>query len=158
MKIKTPIFLAIFIALITISCSKESLESIESSGTTNAVEMEIEMVSMVNDYRATKNLTPLTFSAVAYKHANAHNDYMISKGILSHDNFQARANSISSETEATLVSENVAKDYTKTIDALEKWLSSDRHRRTIEGAFTNTAVSVKQDAAGNFFFTQLFYK
>ncbi|MBT8320362.1 MAG: CAP domain-containing protein, partial [Eudoraea sp.] len=98
------------------------------------------------------------FSVVAYEYANAHNDYMIAKGDLSHDHFSSRASNIASETNAEYVSENIAKDYPSAQEAFEGWLNSPNHRKTMEGEFTHTAVSVKVDDGGNYYYTQLFYR
>ena len=103
-------------------------------------------------------VTALEFSSVAYIYANEHTDYMIAKGNLSHDNFSARASSISSQENAEYVAENVAKDYATAVEAFENWLDSANHRKTIEGEFTHTAVSVKKDVQGKFYFTQLFFR
>ena len=83
---------------------------------------------------------------------------MISKGSISHDNFSARASNIASEVGAEYVAENVAKDYDTAVTAFENWLASSSHKKTMEGEFTHTAVSVKKDADGNFYFTQLFFR
>jgi uncharacterized protein YkwD len=100
----------------------------------------------------------LSFSTVAYEYANAHTDYMIAKGSLSHDNFDARASNIAAEANASEVTENVAKDYQNAVEAFNNWLESSSHRKAIEGNYTHTAVSVKKDPSGNFYFTQLFYR
>ena len=77
---------------------------------------------------------------------------------LSHDNFSSRASKISLETNAKAVAENVAKDYSSATTAFEGWLNSSNHRATIEGDFTHTAVSVKKNSDGDYYFTQLFFK
>ena len=61
------------------------------------------------------------------------------------------------EEEAEAVA-GIAKDYPDATTALENWLESPNHRKTIEGEFTHTAVSVKKDSSGKFYFTQLFYR
>jgi len=140
------------------SCSKESIENTDIPRAENAVEVEQELLGIVNDHRTALGYSSLQFSAVAYEYANNHTDYMIAKGSLSHDNFSARASNISAEANAEYVAENVAKDYPTAIEAFENWLDSPNHRKTMEDNFTHTAVSVKKDAKGNFYFTQLFYR
>ena len=100
----------------------------------------------------------MDYSAVAYEYANKHTDYMIAKGSINHDNFSARASDISQAVNASFVSENVAKDYDSAVEAFQKWLASSDHRKTMEGEFTHTAVSVKRNSDGKLYFTQLFYR
>ena len=150
-------FLLLFVSLLG-SCSKEPLESTNIIEAENAIEVENELLNVVNDHRVALGYTSLEYSAVAYAYANKHNDYMVASGSLSHDNFSSRASSISSEVNAEYVAENVAKDYNTAVEAFEKWLSSPSHKKTMEGEFTHTAVSVKKDANGKLYFTQLFYR
>lgn len=141
------------------SCTAEPLqdETIIPEAENN-VQLEQELLTVVNDHRNSLGLNQLEFSVVAYKYANKHTDYMISKGSLSHDNFSARASSINSEVTVQMVAENVAKDYDTAMEAFEGWYNSSSHKKTMEGDFTHTAVSVKKNVQGEFYFTQLFYK
>ena len=141
------------------SCTAEPLqdETIIPEAENN-VQLEQELLTVVNDHRNSLGLNQLEFSIVAYKYANKHTDYMISKGSLSHDNFSARASSINSEVTVQMVAENVAKDYDTAMEAFEGWYNSSSHKKTMEGDFTHTAVSVKKNVQGEFYFTQLFYK
>lgn len=149
--------MAVFILLT--SCSDiENTEISELPSAENARAMENELLGIVNAHRSSLGFSPLEFSAVAYEYANSHTDYMINRGGLSHDNFSARASSISSETNAEAVAENVAKDYANAAAAFEGWLESSNHRKTLEGNFTHTAVSVKRDDQGTYYYTQLFYR
>jgi uncharacterized protein YkwD len=149
-------FAAVFMCLL-FSCSKETVNQEDIPVAVNMVAVENELLQLVNQHRNTLGYPGLSFSAVAYDYANSHTDYMISTGTLSHHNFSARASQITSEVNAKAVAENVAKDYSSAEKALEGWLGSEAHRKTMEGDFSHTAVSVKQDANGNLYFTQLFY-
>ncbi|MEO1011478.1 MAG: CAP domain-containing protein [Bacteroidota bacterium] len=142
------------------SCSKESLEvdSTEIPETKNIVAVEQALLNAVNEHRIAMGQNTLEFSEVAYEHANTHNAYMIANGDLSHDNFSSRASALASQTNAEFVAENVAKDYDTATAAFQGWLASSNHKQTMEGEFTHTAVSVKEDGYGNYFFTQLFYR
>lgn len=141
------------------SCTAEPLqEETTILEAENVVQLEQDLLTVVNDHRNSINLNELAFSEIAYKYANKHTDYMISKGSISHDNFSARASSINSEVAVQMVAENVAKDYDTAMEAFEGWYNSSSHKKTMEGDFTHTAVSVKKDANGDLFFTQLFYK
>ena len=158
MKMRSLFAVSVLFVLVASSCSKEAIQNADIPKAENAVQVEQELLGIVNTHRNSLGFPALEFSAVAYEHANSHTDYMISKGSLNHDNFSARATSISSATAAEYVAENVAKDFDSASAAFENWLASPNHRKTMEGDFTHTAVSVKKDAAGNFYYTQLFYR
>ncbi|MCO5724439.1 CAP domain-containing protein [Robiginitalea marina] len=149
-------FVILFTAL-ALSCTKEAADPVEGPKGVNLEAMESEVLALVNDHRVGRGLSPLAFSEVAYHYANEHNDYMIATGTLSHHNFTARATGIASEADAKAVSENVAKNYATAAQALEGWLASESHRKTMEGDYSHTAVSVKKDTEGNLYYTQLFF-
>ena len=158
MKMKFNGLLLAFLLCIGVSCTEESQDQSVYEVNQNAVQVEDALLQVVNEHRTSLGFNALDFSPVAYEYANAHNDYMIAKGDLSHDHFSSRASNIASATNAEYVSENVAKDYPSAQKAFEGWLNSPNHRKTMEGEFTHTAVSVKVDDAGNYFYTQLFYR
>jgi len=141
------------------SCSKETAEpSLVVAKAVSSPEIEQQLMNLVNAHRIALGYSTLEFSPVAYAFASAHTDYMIAEGKLSHDNFTARASSISAEVDAEYVAENVAKDYPGAQEAFDGWMKSIDHRTAIEGDFTHTAVSVKKDTGGHFYYTELFYR
>ena len=141
-----------------VSCSKEPIENTSITKAENAKEVEVELLAVVNDHRISLGQSALGFSEVAYEYANQHNDYMISKGSINHDNFSSRASKISTQESAEYVAENVAKDYNNAVEAFQGWLNSSSHKKTMEGDFSHTAVSVKINDAGKFYFTQIFFR
>ncbi|TDQ32957.1 CAP domain-containing protein [Zeaxanthinibacter enoshimensis] len=159
-----------FTVLLNTSCSKETvinfqddsayeIGSIEAeAGADNQVDIEKAILELTNEHRLAMNSNTLSFSPAAYEEANKHTDYMISKGKLSHDKFQERAYKISTKVKVKQVAENVARHYDTAQEAFEHWLGSPDHRRSIEGNYTHTAISVKVDKNGKFYFTQLFYR
>lgn len=157
---KMRLLCAVLVLFVFRSCSTEVIEDTSTVAikAKNISKIETELLSIVNNHRNSMDLISLDFSEVAYDHANLHTDYMISVGAINHDNFNSRASKISLETNAKSVSENVAKNFTTASAALNNWLTSPEHRKTIEGEFTHTGVSVKQDSSGKLYFTQLFYK
>lgn len=150
-------FLVLFVFLIS-SCGKESLENTYTIESENAITVEKELLEIINNHRVSIGHEAFEYSSVAYKYASEHTDYMISKGNINHDNFSARASNVSAEVDAVEVSENVAKSYKTAQIAFDYWLQSSNHRESIEGDYTHTAVSVKKDRNGEFYFTELFYK
>ena len=149
-----PVFLLLFLG----SCTSDSLEETPVLEAENVITIEQDLLDIVNEHRLTLDTNTLEFSDVAYKYANIHTDYMIAKGSISHDNFSSRATNINSEVSVEMVAENVAKDYQTAKDAFQGWYTSSSHKKTMEGDFTHTGISVKKDEQGNYYFTQLFYK
>lgn len=149
-----PVFLLLFLG----SCTSDSLEETPVLEAENVITIEQDLLDIVNEHRLTLDTNTLEFSDVAYKYANIHTDYMIAKGSISHDNFSSRATNINSEVSVEMVAENVAKDYQTAKDAFQGWYTSSTHKKTMEGDFTHTAISVKKDKQGYYYFTQLFYK
>jgi len=157
MKMKMQQALMVLFIGLALSCSKEPAETEVIPVAENVPSVESELLDLVNTYRASLGSSPLSFSQVAYDYANEHTDYMVSTGTISHYNFSARASSIAKAVDAQAVAENLAKDYPSAQKALEGWLASDSHRKTMEGDFSHTAISVKRSSNGTLYFTQLFY-
>ena len=157
MKMKLQHALLALSLVLVFSCSKESDESTTFPVAQNVAALESELLDLVNAHRESLGQSALEFSDVAYEYANSHTDYMIAKGSLNHDNFSARASGIYSKVAAKAVSENVARNHDTASKAMDGWLQSESHRKTMEGNFTHTAVSIKKDPQGNLYFTQLFY-
>lgn len=160
MKMRAHYAILVLFVFIYSSCSKEFIESTDTTIETsvNVTAIEAKLLVLVNEYRNSSESNSLSYSAVAYEYANVHTDYMIAKGSINHDNFSKRASDITTKVNAKQVAENVAKDHNSAIDAFEGWLNSKPHREAIEGDFTHTAVSVKKSKDGQLYFTQLFYK
>lgn len=126
--------------------------------TIDPVSLEDEIVDLVNQHRNSIGLNPLQDNSVSYKYAEEHNDYMISKNKLSHDNFESRASKIAEESHAVSVSENVARYYTTAKLTVDAWLNSTSHKEAMEGDYTHTTLSVQLDKEGRPYFTQIFMK
>lgn len=157
MKMKLQQAVLVLFTVLAISCSKEPAEAGPVPVAENVPSVESRLLELVNDHREALGYSALTFSQVAYSFANEHTDYMVASGTISHYNFSARASSIAEAVDAKAVAENVAKDYPSAEKALEGWLASESHRKTMEGDFSHTAISVKKDSKGTLYFTQLFY-
>lgn len=158
MKMRTQFVVLVLFVCTLASCTKESLNTSNIIEAENAKEVELELLRVVNDHRIAIDQPELEYSLVAYEYANEHNDYMISLGDINHHNFSSRASKISSQIGAEFVAENVAKDYDNAAEAFQGWLNSSSHKKTMEGDFTHTAVSVKINGAGDFYFTQIFFR
>ncbi len=161
MKMKMAVFFrrhSALIILLFLSCTSEEVQQSDFVEATNVQTLERELLTSVNDYRVSIGKGILEFNAIAYDAANDHNDYMISKGSLSHDNFNQRASKIYAETSAKEIAENVGRNFQTAEEALQWWLNSPSHRSSLEGNFTHTGISVKKDNLGNIYYTQIFFK
>ncbi|NNE75502.1 MAG: CAP domain-containing protein [Pricia sp.] len=158
MKMRTHYIALVLFVCTLASCSKESVETADISTAESVKEVEQELLTVVNGHRLSLGFNALDFSSVAYEQANSHTDHMIVMGTLNHDNFDSRASKISSQVNAEFVAENVAKNYATASEAFAGWLESSSHKKTMEGEFTHTAVSVKKDTNGTLYFTQIFFR
>ncbi|SIP98526.1 CAP domain-containing protein [Maribacter ulvicola] len=158
MKMRLLYAVTVFLLLFLGSCTSDSIDDTPVLEAENVLTIEQDLLDLINAHRLSLHTNTLDFSDVAYKYANLHTDYMISKGSISHDNFSSRASNINSEIAVEMVAENVAKDYQTALEAFEGWYTSRNHKKTMEGDFTHTGISVKKDELGNYYFTQLFYK
>jgi len=157
MSVRGPFWAFAAMLVLSVACTKEPVAPAEVPVSANMKAVESELLQTVNEYRRSQGHPALNFSAVAYDFANKHTDYMIASGEINHDGFSARASEISAQVNARAVAENVAKDYPNAQEAFKGWVESESHRKTMEGEFTHTAVSVKVAPDGKLFFTQLFY-
>ena len=158
--------LGVFLALVLFqSCTKTEYFEIGEQNNLNLsapqniqTEFENELFDLVNEHRLSIGLNELQFEITSYQQASEHNDYMISKGQISHTNFNTRAENISAKTGATDVTENVAKEYNSPEEAFTAWLGSPKHRINMEGDFTHSALNVKANSKGDLYFTQIFIR
>lgn len=166
-KTKESYFTILLLALI-VSCSSPSTAEEDSLFNDNDLVAELESVQLsieeqdlfdiVNDHRVSNGLNPVTYSGETYVFAQEHNEYMISKGKLSHDNLDERASQIAKQTSADSVEENVARNFQNNSETLEAWLASEDHKNTIEGDFTHATLSITRDDQGMPYYTQIFFR
>lgn len=165
-KITKPILLLFMCTFLLTSCSKDSInEEVDSFDqlATKKVDynyslMELEILERINIYRTVKGLNELELITEISLEAENHNSYMIDNSEVSHDNFSERASFLVTEVNAKSVSENIAYGY-RTADAVvNAWLKSKDHRKNIEKELTHFGISVKQDAEGKNYYTNIFIK
>ena len=149
-----------------ISCSPDALNSVSTtnvSSTTKIVDYtynasEIETMALINEYRVSIGLNALKDINYISVKAEEHNNDMIAVNTISHDGFVARSEDIMKVLGATKVGENVAYNYSTSQAAFNAWLNSPGHRENIEGDFTNFGMSIRLDAAGRKYYTNIFIK
>lgn len=143
------------------SCSEKGLEDIQVlSETTMQVEAALEQrtIQLVNDWRYAQDLGGLEYNAEAYEMALEHTRKMAVSGVMSHADFENRAQTLAGKVGAIKVAENLSTNYTSAEETFEKWLESNGHRNNIMGDFTHTAVAVISTDKGDVYYTQVFYK
>lgn len=119
---------------------------------------EIELLDLVNQDRVSKGLNALTIiSEISYV-ASTHDDYMISNGKISHDNFEDRSASLKYGLGAISASENIASGYSTPEATLAAWNNSPTHKANLEGNHTHFGLAVKADATGKKYYTLMFIR
>ena len=158
--------LALIFSFTIVSCSNdddgiyfdETNEIINVENVTYT-EIETEILTLVNSYRKSINLSELSPLNIVSSVADGHTKYMIENDQISHDNFDKRSQSLMANAGAKSVAENVAYGYTSAESALQGWLNSDSHRSVIENPhFTHFGISTEQNSNGRNFFTHIFIK
>ncbi len=146
------------------SCSSEDTNQVETTPSTIVLKtythsgFELELLDLVNQDRVSKGLNALTIiNEISYV-GSTHADYMISKGAISHDNFQERVESLKNGIGAITVSENIASGFNTAASTLAAWNASPSHKANLEGSHTHYGLSVKADATGKKYYTLLFIR
>ena len=157
------ILLLALLSISLVSCSKEEMASdqnndVPANVTYNYSQEELELMNIINDYRVSKGLNSL--SKVDYMSAKSeeHDNYMISKGGISHDYFQDRYEALVKNLGAVNVSENLAYNYSTPQGVFNAWLNSTGHKANIEGDFTHFGIAIRTNSEGKKFYTNLFMK
>jgi uncharacterized protein YkwD len=124
-------------------------------------DLERQVARLVNEHRATRRLSRLTFDTALAAIARTHSASMAARRVpLGHDGFEERAEMVGRVLPFIRVAENVAlNDYAvarTAAVALRGWLRSAHHLENIEGRFDVTGVGVARAEDGTFYFTQLF--
>ena len=117
-----------------------------------------EILEDLNIYRKANGLSELQPLAEGSIESEDHNYYMIDAGAVSHDNFSDRASYLMNAVGASKVGENVGYGYRTSEAVINAWLKSRGHKDNIEGNYTHFGISVRQDAEGKNYFTNIFVK
>lgn len=165
MKTKLRGLLVLTMLVVFASCSKDEIDQNDgvnqeidlSLVAKNDIQMSQGILNLVNDHRLSIGLNPIIMDqAYASAYAVDHTDYMIELSQINHDNFHIRSNGLK-DRGAERVGENVAYGYDDAESVVKSWLNSPSHKEVIEGNYTHSGFGVFQNAAGRYFFTQLFY-
>jgi len=160
------IFAVLFCTLFLTSCSKDTVgDEISAYDQVVTTELEysyntieVEILDELNLYRRALGLSELKALVNLSVESEGHNSYMITEGSVSHDNFSQRASFLMQEVGASKVAENVGYGYRTSEAVVNAWLKSKGHRENVEGDYTHFGISVRQDADGKNYFTNIFIK
>lgn len=154
--------LTLVCVLMFTSCAKDEIADDSALKTADLVdyaaysEIELEILTAVNDHRINLGLSELKRVDGITFLASDHNTYMIEQKKVSHDNFQKRYSALVNDIGAKSVSENVGYGYRTAEAVVRAWVNSEGHRKNIEGNFTHFGISVAQDEDGKNYFTNIF--
>ena len=155
----------VILSAILFSCSKEddgiyyneNSEAFNKAATYSVIDLEI--MTLVNEYRQSKGLNTLSKLDVISNVAEGHTSYMVETGAVNHNNFNERAQNLMDNAGAKSVGENVAYGYNTAQGVVNGWLNSETHRKIIEStSYTHFGISTESDAEGRNYFTQMFIK
>lgn len=158
--------LFVSVLLFMVSCSADdnvSTTEISEDSTIvldyNYSPLELETMTLINNYRVSKGLNSLEkINHVSYK-SEEHDEYMIANNVVNHDYFEDRSSDIMKTLGAQMVSENIAYNYNSAQGAIDAWLKSEEHRETIEGNFTHFGLSVRENPVnGKKYYTNIFVR
>lgn len=158
------IFVVLAFTLLTLtSCTSDS-ENVINSNTIETEKnyshsvVELELLDEINTYRVSQGLNPLQIiEHISFK-SSEHNEYMISVKNVSHNGFNERIANLKLVLGAARVGENVAYGYSTAISTINAWIKSESHHANLVGDYTHFGVSIKKDADGKKYYTNMFIK
>ena len=129
---------------------------------TSLAAIEQATYQQVNEYRRSRNLPPLKLNARISQEARIHSERMAAKTApFSHQGFEKRVQAIAAVLPLQQAGENLAfnqGDSDPVTTAVRGWIDSPGHRKNMEGDFNLTGIGVAKNAAGEYYFTQIFLK
>jgi uncharacterized protein YkwD len=155
-------FIYIYCALLFFSCVNQQRYTAGTTQSTELVELEIRVHTLVNDYRRSKRLPKLKHNSIITEYARRHSRNIArKKAAFSHEGYYSRVYEISKYLDGVSAGENIAQIQGISdvpLAALAGWLKSDGHRRLMEGNFKLTGIGAAKDTMGNYYFTQIFWR
>jgi len=83
---------------------------------------------------------------------------MITTNTVSHDNFSSRKANLEQVVGAVRVGENVAYGFSTPQATLNAWIASEGHRVNLLGNYTHYGLSIRENADGRKYYTNIFVK
>lgn len=122
--------------------------------------LEQSIHQQVNQYRQSRQLPPLKLDPRISQQARIHSQQMAAGTVpFSHQGFSGRVQTVGQQIPYRRVAENVAYNQgfaEPATEAVRGWIESTHHRQNMEGQFKLTGVGVAKNAAGEYYFTQIF--
>ncbi|WP_369829042.1 CAP domain-containing protein [Flavobacterium sp. 5] len=153
-----------FIFVFNTSCTSddnsiETEEKLPIVAVYNYNDIELETMSLINNYRVSIGLNALEkINHVSYK-SEEHDEYMITNNVVNHDDFESRSENIIKALGAIKVSENIAYNYNSAKGAFDAWMKSESHKENIEGDFTHFGIAVRENPVNKRkYYTNIFVK
>ncbi|WP_300977682.1 CAP domain-containing protein [Flavobacterium sp.] len=149
------------------SCTADSVENptpeakinTESSVAYTYNSIELETLSLINNYRKSIGINTLEKINFISVKSQEHVNYMITNNVVNHNDFVSRSNEIIRVLGARNVSENIAYNYATPAAAFDAWLKSPIHKENIVGNYTHFGISVREDpATGKKYYVNIFAK
>ena len=155
-------FVSIYCALFLFSCVNQQRYTFGTTQSTELIELEIRVHTLVNDYRRSKHLPKLKNNSIITEFARRHSRNIASKkASFSHEGYYSRVYEIFKYLDGVAAGENIAQIQGVSdvpYAAIAGWLKSDGHRRLMEGNFKLTGIGAAKDSMGNYYFTQIFWR
>ncbi len=124
----------------------------------SSTSMNLEILMLVNQYRAQHGLANLQLNTVLSTLAEKHSIDMAQKILpVGHTGFDRRMQHVHARLpDTTAGAENVAYRYNSAKIVVDGWIHSPGHRRNILGNYTLTGIGIARNSAGDYYHTQLF--
>ena len=117
---------------------------------------------LINQYRISRKLPPLTTDGVITQLARIHSHAMAERKVpFGHGGFGGRVKEISRHFPYRTAAENVAynKGYPDCAQqAVQEWLRSPQHRGNIKGKYRLTGIGAAKNREGGYYITQIFWQ
>ncbi len=137
----------------------DSESSSRASQESDSYSINQQYISLVNEYRIRKKLTPLSNQVIIEEAAEAHSKGMaLHTRPFGHYGFSLRCRRLYNRLGSTKAcGEVVAKGHKSAKEVLNAWLKSPIHRQHIEASYyTHTGLGVHKDSNGEMYWTQIF--
>lgn len=126
----------------------------------NINDLEILAHQQVNQYRQSRNLSPLKLDRAISQQARIHSQNMAQGQLpFSHQGFENRIEAISLAIPYRSAAENVAynQGYRDPVEkAVEGWIKSPGHHKNMIGNYNLTGIGIAKNSQGEYYFTQIF--
>lgn len=123
-------------------------------------EMAQEVLTYVNQYRASRGLPKLVMNEAANREARQHSIEMANHQVpFGHTGFSQRMRHLYRNIDdAEGGAENVAYNYKTARIVVDGWIKSPGHRQNMVGRYDVTGIGIVRDHQGRLYFTQLFVR